>query len=45
MGDAVAYCDRIGNLYVFAGDTQDADRIVRAVRDQREVTFLTDVEP
>src|SRR5258708_6750047 len=37
MRDAVTHRDRVDNLNLFAGDAKNADRIVGAVRDQREV--------
>src|SRR5262249_22275059 len=31
MSDAVAHCDCVGEFYIFAGDSQNANRIVRPV--------------
>src|SRR5262249_35090485 len=45
MRDAVAHRDRVGDLYVLARDGDDGNRVVRAVRNKRQVTFLANVEP
>src|SRR5262249_14145169 len=44
MRDAVAHCDRVGDLYVLARDGEDTNRVIGAVRNERKVTFFANVE-
>src|SRR5262245_44282372 len=44
MRDAVAHCDRVGDLYVLARDGEDSNRVVGAVRNEGQVTFFANVE-
>ena len=44
MRNAVAHRDRVGDLYVLARDGEDGNRVVGAVSNKCQVTFLADVE-